>query len=44
MAHEITAVTGETGKPRTYQLVAIDRLDEVKREVFPGIREIFVSS
>jgi hypothetical protein len=35
MAHEITAVTGETGKPRTYQLVAIDRLYEVKREVFP---------
>jgi hypothetical protein len=44
MAHEITAVTGETGILRTYQLVAIDRLDEVKHEVFLGIRKIFVSS
>jgi hypothetical protein len=39
MAHEITAVTGETGILRTYQLVAIDRLYEVKHEVFPGTRE-----
>lgn len=35
-AHKITAATGETGKTRTYQLITIDRLDEVKREVFPG--------